>query len=232
VAIEIVPGYGNTAVRAPKMFVTMESPTGAAAEAPARTLCAQSARLRECFDDQHVAESVGAGLTVEVEVDERGKAQRTTKAMGNGDDKVFGCIAGLARAASFGAGQKRTLRIELFAPARTRMKGANLRTVDFASGPGLPTMVVRRILDSAAPRLRGCYVSARNARYDLEGTMELRFSIGRAGAPTDAKIVDATLVDAGLARCAIEAVNDLTFPEPDTGKPIAVRYRFELTWGD
>ena len=65
----------------------------------------------------------------------------------------------------------------------------------------------------------------------LEGTVKVRFVIGRDGAVTSADGEGSTLADPDVVSCVVKVVNRMTFPAPEGGI-VSVVYPFSFKPAD
>jgi hypothetical protein len=75
---------------------------------------------------------------------------------------------------------------------------------------------------------RACYEAGLGRHADLQGTIIVRFAIGRDGKVSYVSIASGTdLPDCGVTRCIGEAFNHLEFPAPEGGV-VTVQYPLML----
>ena len=77
-------------------------------------------------------------------------------------------------------------------------------------------------------RFRGCYQKALGQVPDLQGTVQIQFSVDKDGRVSGARISSSTLKNALTERCILRNIYGLRFPEP-TGGTAIFNYPFTFT---
>ena len=80
-------------------------------------------------------------------------------------------------------------------------------------------------------RFRGCYQQAIGRSPDIQGTVQIQFSVGEGGVVSGARIASSTLQDALAERCMLRHIYGLRFAEPQGGTAIFT-YPFTFTRAD
>ena len=80
-------------------------------------------------------------------------------------------------------------------------------------------------------RFRGCYQQAIGRSPDIQGTVQIQFSVGKGGLVSGARIASSTLQDALAERCMLRHMYGLRFSEPKGGTAIFT-YPFTFTRRD
>lgn len=96
----------------------------------------------------------------------------------------------------------------------------------------LPPEVIRRIVRQNYGRFRLCYERGLSNDPKLEGGVTIAFVIGREGRVTAVRDAGSQLADATVVRCISQTFHQLTFPKPEDGKPITVKFPVRLTVTD
>ena len=87
---------------------------------------------------------------------------------------------------------------------------------------------MKRIVRQNFGRFRICYEKATATNPDLAGTLDIAFTIDRAGAPVRAERKGGTLDSASMSACVVAAFGLLSFPEPDGSVESRVVYGLEF----
>jgi hypothetical protein len=103
-------------------------------------------------------------------------------------------------------------------------KPAQIRVGDIDVKGALPREVVQRIMRQNFGRFRLCYEDGLKARPDLKGRVLVTFSIDASGAVTGTSNGGSDLPDAKVVACVMRSMMSLSFPQPDDGKKVEVRY--------
>ena len=77
-------------------------------------------------------------------------------------------------------------------------------------------------------RFRGCYQKALGQVPDLQGTVQIQFSVDKKGTVSGARISSSTLKNALAERCILRNIYGIRFPEPKGGTAI-FNYPFTFT---
>ena len=77
-------------------------------------------------------------------------------------------------------------------------------------------------------RFRGCYQKALGQVPDLQGTVQIQFSVNKDGRVSGARISSSTLKNALAERCILRNIYGIRFPEPSGGVAI-FNYPFTFT---
>ncbi|WP_284666783.1 AgmX/PglI C-terminal domain-containing protein [Myxococcus sp. SDU36] len=94
----------------------------------------------------------------------------------------------------------------------------------------LPPEVIQRIIRQNYGRFRLCYENGLRNNPDLQGSVSVRFVIGRDGAVNQAEDAGSDMPDHGVVSCTVRAFYGLSFPEPEGG-PMTVVYPFMFSPG-
>jgi TonB family protein len=86
--------------------------------------------------------------------------------------------------------------------------------------------VIRRTIQRHLSEVRFCYSKGLLKRPDLNGRVQVMFMITSTGAVQEARVIDSELNQADVEGCIAEAVRRWTFPAPDAGGYVTVRYPF------
>ena len=97
---------------------------------------------------------------------------------------------------------------------------------------GLDRDIVRRIVRSHINEVRRCYAYGLERNKDLQGQVNVSFTIDAKGRVQDPTLAESTLKPGHeyVARCIVEASADWQFPEPRPA-PVEVTYPFKLSPG-
>jgi len=87
---------------------------------------------------------------------------------------------------------------------------------------------IRRVIQRHLSEVRFCYEEGLRKRPDLTGRVQVAFLIAPSGAVQQASIVDSSLQSVEAETCIASAVRRWTFPAPDGGGLVTVRYPFLL----
>ena len=77
-------------------------------------------------------------------------------------------------------------------------------------------------------RFRGCYQKALGQVPDLQGAVQIQFSVDKEGRVSGARVSSSTLKNALAERCILRNIYGLRFPEPQGGTAI-FNYPFTFT---
>lgn len=102
---------------------------------------------------------------------------------------------------------------------RIRQEGAEVRG-------SLSKEAIRRTIQRHLNEVRFCYENALRTQPELAGRVQVAFVITTAGEVQQANVVESGLHNSGVERCIAEAVKRWTFPAPDGGGYVTVRYPF------
>jgi hypothetical protein len=101
-------------------------------------------------------------------------------------------------------------------PPSVRMGATNVSA-------GLPPEVVQRIVRRSFGRFRLCYENGLKVTPTLAGRVDIRFKISKTGTVDSATATSAEMAPA-VVSCVEKAFLGLSFPEPEGGKIVDVRY--------
>jgi hypothetical protein len=76
---------------------------------------------------------------------------------------------------------------------------------------------IQRVVRASYPAFRMCYEAGLTKSPRLEGSVAVRFVIGRDGTVEQASRWYSTIADGDVVECVVEAFRELRFPEPDGG---------------
>lgn len=96
----------------------------------------------------------------------------------------------------------------------------------------LPPEVVQRIVRQNFGRFRLCYEAALQKKADLAGRVTVRFVIEKDGSVSSASDGGSDVADANLIACVTRAFSALSFPEPEGGGKVTVRYPLVFSPGE
>lgn len=91
---------------------------------------------------------------------------------------------------------------------------------------GLSREVIRRVVHRNHNQIRHCYEQGLRGRPDLAGRVTMAFVIAPSGSVQTAAVASSDLSNAGVEACMSSAVRRFTFPQPDHGGVVSVRYPF------
>jgi len=89
--------------------------------------------------------------------------------------------------------------------------------------------LIRRVVRAHIQEVRHCYDQALVRQPDLSGRVEIGFTIAETGNVAASVVESTTVRDPAVGTCIAEAVRRWTFPRPNDGGPVVVRYPFVLT---
>jgi hypothetical protein len=129
-----------------------------------------------------------------------------------------GTGSGYARGAGqgFGGRGKRVPRVR---QAKARVDGA------------LDSDIVRRVVRAHINEVRACYNQGLTRDPELEGRVEVAFTIGSTGNVVTSTLGDSTLGDRRVGDCIARSSKRWRFPKPRGGGLVQVRYPFALSPG-
>lgn len=87
---------------------------------------------------------------------------------------------------------------------------------------------IRRVIQRHMNEVRFCYEEGLRKQPDLAGRVQVSFMISPSGVVTSATVADSSLHNAQVESCVAQAARRWTFPAPDGGGYVAVRYPFLL----
>jgi Ca-activated chloride channel family protein len=91
--------------------------------------------------------------------------------------------------------------------------------------------IIRRIVRAHINEVRACYNQGLTRNPNLQGRVEIAFSISGKGAVSKASVAQSTLKDASVGSCIASATKRWKFPKPRDGEPVAVKYPYNLSPG-
>ncbi|MEC7519980.1 MAG: AgmX/PglI C-terminal domain-containing protein [Myxococcota bacterium] len=106
-----------------------------------------------------------------------------------------------------------------------------VRTGNATVTGALSREVIRRVIRRHINEVRFCYEQGLQESPELEGRVMAQFTISPSGAVTQSSIAETTLGDAAVESCIASAVRRWTFPAPDGGGSVMVRYPFVVSNG-
>jgi TonB family protein len=89
--------------------------------------------------------------------------------------------------------------------------------------------IIRRVIRRRIQEVRFCYEREVQRKPELEGRVEVSFTITGAGAVAAAGVAKSTTGDTAVDSCIVQAVRRLEFPQPEGGGIVVVTYPFLLT---
>lgn len=92
----------------------------------------------------------------------------------------------------------------------------------------LPAEVVRRVVRRHINEVRFCYEQELRTRADLQGRVDVDFTISATGSISRAAVATSTLANTPVQDCMVSAVRRWTFPTPDGGGTVSVVFPFTL----
>ena len=111
----------------------------------------------------------------------------------------------------------------------THEVGAKLRMPrEITTNGRLPRDVIQRIIRQSAGRYRACYETGLRTNPALEGRVEVRFVIDRAGQVSTAQDGSSDLPNDAVRSCIVKSFYALSFPPPENGT-VTVVYPMVLT---
>jgi RNA polymerase sigma factor (sigma-70 family) len=93
---------------------------------------------------------------------------------------------------------------------------------------GLDEAVVGRVIQRHINEVKFCYERELDTDPQLQGTVEVQFTISASGMVTDSALEKSTVGIARLEKCLVTAVRRWQFPEPAGGGTASVKYAFVL----
>ena len=91
---------------------------------------------------------------------------------------------------------------------------------------GLAREEIQRVVRMHRAEYKFCYDRALQSRPDLEGKVDVRFTIGGSGAVIAARITGSTLAANDVEACLLKKMRRWVFPPPVAGTLVEVRYPF------
>ncbi len=120
-------------------------------------------------------------------------------------------------------------------PGAPRVTGA-VRAGELVANGSLSSDVIRRVLRRHQNEVRYCYELALSRDAALEGTVMATFVIGPDGTVPTASVSESSLPESSaateLTQCLAQAVRRWTFPAPEGGGIVSVRYPIVLSVAD
>ncbi len=92
--------------------------------------------------------------------------------------------------------------------------------------------LIERVIKTNRNALRGCYETSLRKVPELNGTINVRFSIESDGSVGQTSIVKDTTFDAQLSACLLREIRTWKFPSPPGGGRIFVTYPFRFSNGE
>ena len=130
--------------------------------------------------------------------------------IGLGSIGTIGHGAGTGDGQGFGNGHGRLSGSHRTKPPSVRMGATSV------SGR-LPPEVIQRIVRQNFGRFKLCYENGLRNNPSLQGTVTVRFIIGRDGAVSGASNGGGGMPDAGVVSCVVRSFQGLSFPQPEGG---------------
>jgi Ca-activated chloride channel family protein len=124
--------------------------------------------------------------------------------------------AGTGTGQGFGSGHGRLGGVHRTGPPRIKLAPPQI------TGGGLPVEVVQRIVRQNLGRFRLCYENGLRNNPNLQGRVSVKFEIDQAGAVRTVANGGSDLPDANVVQCVVKAYSGLSFPSPDSARPITV----------
>ncbi len=154
-----------------------------------------------------IGESFGAGGLGLTGIGEGGGGRG--EGIGLGNIGTIGHGAGTGTGQGFGSGHGRLGRSHRARPPQVRMGATSV------SGR-LPPEVIQRIVRQNFGRFRVCYETGLRNNPNLQGTVSVRFVIGRDGSVSNVG-GGGSMPDSGVTSCVTRAFYGLSFPQPEGG---------------
>jgi len=140
-----------------------------------------------------------------------------TGLIGRGGGGGTGAGYGRGSGAGFGG---RGARVPMVRQAKAEVTGA------------LDKDIIRRIVRAHINEVRYCYNQALARDPRAVGRVTLQFTIGGTGKVPVAVVQESTMKDPAVGTCIAKAVKRWTFPKPQGGGSVVIRYPFILEPGD
>jgi hypothetical protein len=102
-------------------------------------------------------------------------------------------------------------------PSSTTTKSPTLRQGTTMVNGRLPPEVIQRIVRQNFGRFRLCYENGLRSNPALEGTVSVKFVIGRDGAVSSTSDGGSDLPDQSVVSCVVRGFGNLSFPQPEGG---------------
>jgi Ca-activated chloride channel family protein len=84
--------------------------------------------------------------------------------------------------------------------------------------------VIRRIVHRHMSAFKLCHDKAQQRAPELGGSITIEFVVGARGKVVGAGIFDSTIEDSAMEQCVLGVVKNITFPAPEGGGTVTVRY--------
>lgn len=98
-----------------------------------------------------------------------------------------------------------------------RARPPQIKMVGTTVNGRLPPEVIQRIVRQNFGRFRLCYEDALKGEPELEGKIEVHFTIATDGSVKNARESGSTIKDAKMKTCVTRAFDNLSFPSPESG---------------
>lgn len=95
-------------------------------------------------------------------------------------------------------------------------------------GDGLPAEVVDRVVRQLLGNVRKCYGDGLRDDATMSGSIEVELGISPDGSSKGVKVTG-TGLDAAVVSCVDTAFRGISFPSPEAGRTVRVKYELELT---
>ncbi len=239
-------GYGTLGGRRVGRVVDGDPKTPADKDAIRAGIRKNIATLQHCYETELVADPQLAGsATVDFRIEPDGKVSSAT---GSGLVKVDECIAKAIAAIAFpspSTGRAIDVSYPFVFKAEVassgygiigsgRFKGTHAPVPTVSIGQpnaqgDLDKAIIRRYIKRNIQKIQYCYERQLTTKPKLAGTVHAQFTIG-----VDGKVTSSTGagVDAAVASCVAEVIQDIEFPKPKNNGVVTVRYPFVFRPGD
>lgn len=126
--------------------------------------------------------------------------------------------AGSAMAATTAATGAAPPPPDLQVPGAASKDGDGVRGAVLSSSGKIPPDAIQSVVQKEFPKLRACWESGKKTNAKLEGTVQVKFTIGKEGNVTSAsREPETTVGDPAVVDCVLSSFKRLTFPKPEGG---------------
>jgi len=139
-----------------------------------------------------------------------GAANGTGEGFGNGSGGLYGCGCGNGVGNGLGSGWGRV-------GGAHKAKSPKMRLGRFEVAGHLPPEMIQRIVREHDKQLRQCYERGLMTNPNLQGSVSVRFVIGRDGSVSNVRNGGSSVPDSAVVGCVMRAYYGLSFPEPAGG---------------
>lgn len=145
------------------------------------------------------------------------------------DPSLSAKVAAIGGAAGAGGSGSGSVGYGTGEKAEVRGQGQGFVSMDLGNSSveeGLTKDEVGEVIHRHLDEVRYCYESAMIRRQDVEGKLQIQFSIGGNGSVKSADVQSSTLSDPKLDDCVLRRLMTWKFPQPKGGVTVAVAYPF------